>query len=651
MDSRYNKRKGMTLLELIAAMAIFMVLVGALMVGTNNALISWREASSRSRMMGQGRAALGFIRADLLKATAITNNFELIEEGISGPIESLPHSLRPNRATFDLYDATPSRVEWASEGRVTWRLASTNNTTVLARDMIHTDGRERTTEMLEGVVNLRFEAVWEGSDGEAVSEISTNSLPAMIDVTLSMVTPQVLKQAIRINDETKKNDYIERHTYMLTSRIVYPEARLPLLTIITNMVTLKGRVFDGNRSEELLLDDVDFVVSGGLAETAPHIDSDTGEYRLEARQTARPLRITPKAPTGRSGRFTPPWRVWRPAAGSKRDADFVWRQSDLAISGKVTIGSAGGRPLEGALLDFPMAGQVFTDEKGEYSIGVDRGWPYSGERVGVTPVHPRYPQSDYPDSHFVAIGGSGAFHNYYNLSDNETGQDYYWVPPDLVITGQVRCAHPCNVGLQGVTVYARGDGSEVSTRTTDGGRYSLKIPFGWSGLVEAKWRWDVSGSDSDEGVGECLRSFSSQRFFSFENLEESVVAEFEWHPTAVISGEVWRVNFETNSLPLTYTLYSNCMDKVEIPSVIYTNAAGGIVGEVYPKTDSPVTNGTYALTLPHHWYHNYGYRLLLYINPLTSLSNGLHGVYVPEYAQFEEVPRQSIATSLGYRAR
>ncbi len=96
----------------------------------------------------------------------------------------------------------------------------------------------------------------------------------------------------------------------------------------------------------------------------------------------------------------------------------------------------------------------------------------------------------------------------------------------------------------------------------------------------------------------------------------------------MISGQVYRAAFDTNTIPvtLTRTLYSNCLDRAEIPSGLYAGRTAAI------------SNAAYTVSVPHQWYHS-GEDRILFINPTNSLSGDSHGVYDPFYYVFSAPPR------------
>jgi prepilin-type N-terminal cleavage/methylation domain-containing protein len=583
---RFAPRAGFTLIELIAAMAIFMILVGALIMGTNNALDTWQGASSRTRTLGHGRAALGFIVEDLQQATIRSNAFTL---GI-------------NRAEFDRFAPAPSAVGVAPEGRVIWRIETTNITSTLLREITYSTsgGVTRTTEVLDGVTRLLFSAIWEDAAAESVTEITTNALPAAIDVFLELVPTDAMRKAAGIADPTIRSNFLARQTLPLTTRVAFPHSRVPPLAISTNMVTLSGRVsMVGVTSSE-----VDIDLAGGQTNVIRTYDG--GVYCITNRQTGRPIRVTPREPSGNAGRYTPQWRVWWPSSGSRDGADFIWRESDITISGVITRkGTA--EPVAGVSLDFPMAGQAVTGSDGAYRIGVDAGWPYDGSEARVTPVHPRY-----PSSLFEASGTANAYQIYQTVTAHQTGRNYVWIPPDLVLTGEVVCA-ACGVALAGVNLHADGGVLPSYNYTTSfDGRYSITVPYGWSGTLSSTWLWNGAFLNNN---------------FSIPALIESRYTEFRWIPTATINGTVYRASFATNTVPVTITrnLYTNCLDRAEIP------------GGTYAGTTAAINNATYDIAAPHYWYHT-GEDRILYINPVNSLSGNSHGVYDPLFTRFNPPP-------------
>jgi hypothetical protein len=252
-----------------------------------------------------------------------------------------------------------------------------------------------------------------------------------------------------------------------------------------------------------------------------------------------------------------------------------------------------------------MAGQAVTGSDGAYRIGVDAGWPYDGSEARVTPVHPRY-----PSSLFEASGTANAYQIYQTVTAHQTGRNYVWIPPDFVLTGEVVCA-ACGVALAGVNLHADGGVLPSYNYTTSfDGRYSITVPYGWSGTLSSTWLWNGAFLNNN---------------FSIPALIESRYTEFRWIPTATINGTVYRASFATNTVPVTITrnLYTNCIDQAVIS------------GGAYPDRTEEIRNATYTIGAPHYWYHTSQDRILSITN---SLSNGSHGVYSPPEARFNPPP-------------
>ncbi len=479
--ARPPARAGMTLIELVSAMAIFMIIVGALLVGTNNAFETWRGASARTRTLGRGRAALNLITDDLLQATAATNDFVLTaSDRPAWAFDSDTEALWSNAAEFDRIAAAPSALGAAPDGRVIWRLEATNTAALLMREITYaTNDTPRVTEVLDGVTRLLFVAIAEDPEAEPFTEGATNALPAAVDIFLELVPPDAFRKAAGIADPEKKQSFLASQTLPLTTRVTFPHSRVPPLAAATNIVALSGRVADA--SDQGLA--VDIALAGGRTNTLR--SAADGTFRVAALQTGRPIRVTPQEPAGRAGRYTPQWLTWYPASGSRAGAAFVWRESAVTIAGTITRKGT-TEPVAGVILDFPMAGQAVTDSDGTYRIGVDSGWPYDGSTARVSPVHPFY-----PDSTFKAVGAeaAGAAHLYETVTADQAGRDYLWIPPDLILTGAVTCAD-CGTPLNAIRLQADGDGILLTDYTADRGRYLIPVPYGWSGRLTAAWLWN-----------------------------------------------------------------------------------------------------------------------------------------------------------------
>jgi hypothetical protein len=203
---------------------------------------------------------------------------------------------------------------------------------------------------------LLFVAIWEDAKAAPAAEIATNTLPAAIDVFLELVPPDALRKAAGIADDAKRSAFLTRQTLPLTTRVTFPHSRVPPLAVSTNAVTLAGRVYRADGTPLA----VDIDLAGGQTGVIP---AGGGVYSVTARQTGQPIRVTPQEPSGNAGRYTPQWRVWWPASGSRDGADFVWRESDITLSGVITRKGTTER-VSGVILDFPMAGQAITDSDG-----------------------------------------------------------------------------------------------------------------------------------------------------------------------------------------------------------------------------------------------------------------------------------------------
>ena len=586
---RFAPCGGFTLIELIAAMAIFMILVGALIMGTNNALDTWQGASSRTRTLSRGRAALGFIVEDLLQAT-----------------NSNASTLGSNRAEFDRIAPAPSAVGIAPDGHVIWRVETNNTTSTLIREITYsTSGGMRTNEVLDGVKSLLFVAIPDDAAAESVTEITTNALPAAIDVFLELIPPDAMRKAAGIADPTIRSNFLARQTLPLTTRVTFPHSRVPPLSASTNRVTLSGRVYRADGTPLAVVIDL----TGGQTNV---IQTDGGgDYLVTARQTGRPIRVTPQEPSGNAGHYTQPWRVWWPSSGSRDGADFIWRESDITLSGVITRKGTTER-VAGVILDFPMAGQAITGSDGAYRIGVDAGWPYDGSEARITPVHPRYPNST-----FEAVGTANAYQIYQTVTTNQTGRNYVWIPPDFVLTGEVVCAE-CLAPIVGVYLHAEGGVLASDNYTTSfDGRYSIAVPYGWSGHLSASWLWNGAFLNNDIPIPALI---------------ESRYTEFRWIPTATINGTVYRASFDTNTVPVTITTtrYTNCFDQAVIPA-----------RSPYLGRTVSINNASYTIGAPHQWYH--GEDCILFIDPANSLSGGSHGVYDPLFATIDPPPLSNVS--------
>ncbi len=142
-------------------------------------------------------------------------------------------------------------------------------------------------------------------------------------------------------------------------------------------------------------------------------------------------------------------------SGCKRAPEKV---ASLHISGSVGLSSATMRGLPGVVMEGLPSSPV-TDESGYYSATVEYGW--SGT---VTPIKESWIFRP-------------ASRSYSKVVDGLVNQNYNAEKQMLTISGKIVIGGP----IEGVLVSAsRGGGSDV---TDAQGRYSVKVPYGWSGAI------------------------------------------------------------------------------------------------------------------------------------------------------------------------
>jgi hypothetical protein len=151
--------------------------------------------------------------------------------------------------------------------------------------------------------------------------------------------------------------------------------------------------------------------------------------------------------------FQPPFRVYDRVAGHLANQDYIAILITFTISG--TTG------LEGVVMQ-GLPGNPVTNSEGRYSATVAYGW--SGR---VTPKKEGY-TFDPP------------YRIYSNVTADQNNQNYITTPEMLTISGVIAVG---GSPIQGVRVSAdNGGGSDITDRQ---GRYTVRVPYAWSGEVTA----------------------------------------------------------------------------------------------------------------------------------------------------------------------
>ncbi len=154
--------------------------------------------------------------------------------------------------------------------------------------------------------------------------------------------------------------------------------------------------------------------------------------------------------------------------GSQADQNYAAELLKYTISGRIT---SGGKPIEGvSVLADNGGGTSKTDAAGKYEILVNHGW--SGT---VKPIKEGYT--------FDA-----AKRRYTNISADKNEQNYEATLRTFTISGTIVIG---GEPIEGVSMTS--DNSGGSDTTNAQGRYSVTVPYGWSGTVtptKAGYRFD-----------------------------------------------------------------------------------------------------------------------------------------------------------------
>jgi hypothetical protein len=167
--------------------------------------------------------------------------------------------------------------------------------------------------------------------------------------------------------------------------------------------------------------------------------------------------ITPQS--AQTGFFTPAFITYNNVTYNQTGQNYTWTPTTVTIQGTVTHNLT-GQPIQGVTL-YDLTGNPQTDAAGHYTASVQSG--FSGM---VTPSY--------------SVMGPFAPPNrvYYNVTENQSGQDYTWQPITYSITGRVFRADNSE-GISGVWF----TGFPDSVVTNTGGFYTAHVPRGFSGLV------------------------------------------------------------------------------------------------------------------------------------------------------------------------
>lgn len=200
------------------------------------------------------------------------------------------------------------------------------------------------------------------------------------------------------------------------------------------------------------------VTIGGLPAAVPVVSGPTGEYTATVEHGWSGT-ITPSK---EGYRFEPPSARIDNLMGSQSGLDFMPALLQRKISG--TIRTSAGEPVANVtVLADNNGGQAITDAAGQYELSIGHGW--SGK---VAPVKDGYTFTP-------------ASKPYPTLRTDQLNQVFIANPKMFNVSGEVKIG---NVPIEGVLITATGDpGAPITTTTDVRGKYSFKVPFGWTGEV------------------------------------------------------------------------------------------------------------------------------------------------------------------------
>lgn len=220
---------------------------------------------------------------------------------------------------------------------------------------------------------------------------------------------------------------------------------------------------EDQKSQDYTAQLITFVISGSAGESGVLMDGlpkspvtgPSGTYTSIV-EWGWSGKVTPKKP---GYTFEPPMREYGPLVIAQTNQDYTPVPVTYVISGK--IATKEGRPVEGVLMMTTLGGPTGkTDANGDFSLEVRHGW-----RGPVTPAkegHTFNPKS----------------RTYEPVMRDQTGQGFTGDVIMLTISGAVILA---GTPIDGVLVSA--DNGGTSDTTDAQGRYSVQVPFGWSGKV------------------------------------------------------------------------------------------------------------------------------------------------------------------------
>ncbi len=506
-----HDRRGLTLIELIASLTVFLIVMATLVVALNTSLDTWRRSRERTRQIVTGRAALDLIVDDLQHAVADqTNLFTLTI--IPGTRQR--RDTQANRAAFHRIAADPAASGLAAAGDVVWSVQPTDNLGSLVRDFSYASPLDDTDAsnsvvLVEGVASLQFIPVGVAVSNTPPSELNATNLPPVIDVYLELLSPADGRRAQRLTPSAREA-FIARRGVRIATRVAFAACHLPPQDKPATY-RCSGRIIDGATEVGLAGAPVDLI---GVTNLLTRLTDADGRYEFAVPSWWPVYTIQPRAPDSRSGAYDPQQRVCRLSQGTLDGQDFRWAPSDLVISGLVTRADT-ALGVAGVRVAFPNAGEAETGNDGSYAIGISQGWPYGGT-VAARPSHPH----------------GGTFNpvtrDYTAMQQSLAGQDYAWTPPMVVVSGFVTRA-ASSIGVVDAILTFSGINAPPPVRTVANGFYRQALPYEWTGLITPLF-------DADLAVG----GYFTPPNASLVKLVRGARQDFEWTQWPIaVSGHVY----------------------------------------------------------------------------------------------------------------
>lgn len=370
-------RLGLTLIELVAAVAIFALTCGLLMMAVNATLANWRHTRSRAAQTTRAMTLLDIIGDELAQAACLTNDSDI---------------------------AADAGFEFFTTNIITFQTSGPDFTLVRVEKNGGDVSASNTLASAVTSLCLAFDENEETGDAAIVS-IGASAVDLYIELLPPELLPR-LRQLEDMPDETALETFIRNNATRAARRVylpnllgeIYTNNRLPRRTAT---VSLSGRV-EGNSAH--------FDHPNGPSASA----GAGGTYTLDEVPAFAPFLIRPETGDD-TGSFSPAWRVWQPGSPTN-GLDFVWfstsnNTSRATIRGTVTRSDVTDRGVRRMPVVLSSGRTTRTDSDGNYFFSVTPG---TEETLTV--------ELNDPWGGTVVSGG-------------DTDFNFIWTPPEITISG------------------------------------------------------------------------------------------------------------------------------------------------------------------------------------------------------------------------